>query len=60
MIRTCLRLEDAEWHTASLFLVKAELQLKRFHELQAARGMSMPGAVSMPQLLSETKGCDST
>lgn len=28
-MRLCL--EDAGWHTTALFVVKAELQLKRFH-----------------------------
>lgn len=27
----CVCLEDAEWHTAALFIVKTELQLKCFH-----------------------------
>ena len=51
MICTRLCLEDAEWHMAALFVVKAELQLKCFHAVQAVRSTSMPGAVSTPQLL---------
>lgn len=40
-----------EWHMAALFVVKAELQLKRFHMVRAACGTLMPGAISMPQLI---------